>query len=115
MRLLAVRILERAGYRVFAVADGEEASAIFVEHCAEIALLVLDVVMPRMGGVEVRERAHRLRADVPVILCSGYAGPGLTHSDGANPTQRRLQKPYGADELLTRVRQALDAKTTGRS
>ncbi len=115
VRLLAVRILERAGYRVFAAADGEEASAIFVEHCAEIALLVLDVVMPRMGGLEVRERAHRLRADVPVILCSGYAGPGLTQGDGGSPSQRLLQKPYGADELLARVRQALDTKTTGSS
>ncbi len=108
VRLLAVRILERAGYKVYEAADGEEASAIFVERGAEISLLVLDVVMPRMGGLEVRERAHRLRAGVPVILCSGYAGPALTQGDSLNPTQRLLQKPYGADELLTRVRQALD-------
>ena len=114
VRLLAVRILERAGYKVYAAADGEEASAIFVEHCAEIALLVLDVVMPRMGGLEVRERAHRLRAGVPVILCSGYAGPALTHGDGSNPAQRLLQKPYGADELLTRVRHALDGVSAAR-
>jgi len=61
-------------------ADAEEVSAILVERCAEIAPLGLDVVLPRMGGLKVRECAHRLPAggagDSSPWLCRAGAHVG---------------------------------------
>ncbi|MBC7368925.1 MAG: response regulator [Undibacterium sp.] len=107
VRLLAVRILDRAGCKVYAAADGGEAFAVFVEHGAEIALRVLDVVTPRMGGLEVRERAHRLRADAPVTHSSGDAGRA--------PTQATAPIPRGDCSITSTGRMSFSAGCDRRS
>ena len=109
VRDLAQRILARAGYRVIAAKDGAEACALYAQHAAEIALAMLDVVMPQLGGRETYARLVLQRPNLPVIFCSGYAGSALD-SEALAPGARLLAKPYGADELLESVRQALDAR-----
>jgi len=109
VRLLASRILERAGYDVRLAADGVEACSVFEKNAADIDLILMDVIMPKMGGREAYERIAQKRRDVPVIFCTGYSEREL----GADFLQRHqldlLPKPYRPDELLTRVRDRLGA------
>jgi PAS domain S-box-containing protein len=113
VRMLAGRILKRAGYEVRTASDGAEACAIFEEHAAEIDLVLMDVIMPRMGGREAYEHIAKKRVDIPVIFCSGYSerelGAEFLQSHGLD----LLPKPYRPDELLTRVRDRLRAVNAG--
>jgi signal transduction histidine kinase/ActR/RegA family two-component response regulator len=108
VRDLAKRILTRAGYHVLVANDGAEACALFAQNAPVIALVVLDVVMPQVSGPDAYKRMEHLRAGVPVIFCSGYAGSALEGYSFDAPGRRLLAKPYGADELLHNVRDALD-------
>ena len=108
LRRAATRILERFGYRVLAARDGVEALELFRTHRDAVALVVSDVVMPRMGGEELLAALHRERPGLPVFLATGY-----TQTDLSGPAQAAsgvwfIQKPWTADDLLGRVREVLD-------
>jgi two-component system cell cycle sensor histidine kinase/response regulator CckA len=109
VRKLARRALEAEGYRVLEAHDGEEAIAIADGWAERIDLVLTDVVMPRMGGRELRDRLAAARPEVPVLYMSAYAsedvvGRGLLHA--ADPF---IQKPFTAASLAARVRGLLDA------
>ncbi len=104
VRHLSVATLASAGYRMIEALDGVEALSATREHMGRIHLLVTDVSMPRLGGVELARRFVELRPDAGVLFISGYAG-GAELGPGANV----LNKPFTNDELLARVREALDA------
>ena len=109
LRMIAVRILARAGYHAIAAGDAEEAISIFEERGGGIDLLLTDVVMPGMSGpdfaAELVARAPMLR----VIFTSGYTDDTvLLHGvDGA--TMDFLGKPYTIQELLVRVEDRMAA------
>jgi CheY-like chemotaxis protein len=102
VRRVAVRTLEAGGYRVLVARDGEEAVAVFRSRAAEIAAVVLDVVMPRRGGVSALAEMRALRPTLPAIFCSGYAG------EVGDVREPWLQKPYEPDLLLAELRRAID-------
>jgi len=107
---LAIAMLERAGYKVLAATDGEEALRVFEEHLEEIDLAMLDVVMPKVGGHEVCSRIGERRPDLPFVFASGY-GINSTHTDFALDEGKRLiQKPYQRADLLRTIRSALDGE-----
>jgi two-component system cell cycle sensor histidine kinase/response regulator CckA len=108
VRDVVVKLLRQAGYDVIEASDGEEALAKFSEHAERIALLVFDVVMPRLGGPEAYERIRALSPGTPVLFTSGYteAHGGKATALGVGPL---LPKPYESHELLCAVRSALDA------
>ncbi len=107
VRTLAQRILEGAGYAVLTASDGAEGCEVFKAHADRIALVILDVLMPRMGG---REAAEQLRscAPVPILFCSGYTAGALPAVRESSAPTRFLTKPYTADALLAQVRELLD-------
>jgi PAS domain S-box-containing protein len=108
VRTLAAKVLERAGYRVLLAADGLEACQVFSENAAQISLVLLDVVMPRMGGREACEKISAMKPGIPVIYCSGYS-EGALHGGFELPDGIKLiQKPYAPDELLRHIRSTLD-------
>jgi signal transduction histidine kinase len=108
VRELALRILKRSGYRVLVATNGVEACALAAEHADKLALLILDVVMPDLGGPAAYKKISAQRAGLPVIFCSGYAGSALDHDLLNARDVHVLAKPYGADELLAAIRRALD-------
>src|SRR5690606_27500699 len=71
VRELARETLSGFGYRVLATRDGVEALAAVEAH-PEVALVVSDVVMPNLGGLELADELQRRRPDLPVLLVSGY-------------------------------------------
>ena len=108
VRDLETAMLRHAGYRVLAAADGEEAFDLFRRHSREIDLVLLDVVMPRRGGLETAALIRREAPDLPILFMSGYSE--TLNREDARPGEdfRFLPKPHSRDELLQAVRTALD-------
>ena len=108
VRSVAVRVLERAGYKVLAAADGEEALRLFEQHETEIQLAVLDVVMPKAGGHEVMAHLRERQPGIPIVFCSGYD----PQTQDALPEEgvSLLQKPFEPPALAALVRQKIDER-----
>ena len=103
------RILERAGYRVIAACDGEEAVARFKEH-DDISLVLSDVVMPKKNGIEILEEIRRIKPETKVLFISGYTAD-IMHSKGIlEKDVDFITKPFLNADLLRMVRQVLDKK-----
>ncbi|MCS6817629.1 MAG: response regulator [Blastocatellia bacterium] len=103
VRRVATLILTRHGYDVIMASDGAEALEIYRERQREIALVILDVTMPRMGGFMCYERLVQMNPQMKVVLCSGYDVDNLGTRLPEHPHVRFLQKPYRIEELLQAV------------
>ncbi len=105
VRKLASLLLEGAGYTVLAAEDGEEALSLAQGSLADVDLLLTDVSLPGISGVDVAEDLRGRRADLRVLFMSGY-------SDQTIELQGRegdlLPKPFTPMSLAERVRAALD-------
>jgi PAS domain S-box-containing protein len=113
VRDMCEALLSALGYRAIPAEDGEAACHIYRERGGEIDLILLDLVMPRMGG---RETFHALRGMDPgvrVLLSSGYAQQGAAQEILDGGARGFLQKPYGISELARTIRGILDADKEG--
>lgn len=108
VRNLTRQILEKAGYQVLEARDGEDAMEVFMAHAAEVQLLVVDVVMPRMDGRALYDNICELRPGIPVLFCSSYSAGLLESEYMLQVRSSLLAKPYRAVDLLERVRGMLD-------
>ncbi len=100
VRAMTTRVLKKAGYKVMAVADGTEGLRIFLQHSDTIDLALLDVVMPGMGGHELRDSLISIRPDLPILFTSGYDPDTVySHLDSTRDDEV-LTKPYEPDVLL---------------
>lgn len=106
LRHLFVPELARHGYRLIEASNGEEALKAAVEHGGPIHLLITDVIMPKMGGVDLARRFQEVRPQAQVLFISGYTNEALEDGDGLS---NLLLKPFSNEALLARVRQLLDA------
>jgi PAS domain S-box-containing protein len=109
LRLLVTTTLSELGYGVIATCDGEEAVREYGSRSSEIALVVLDVVLPRLDARQVYERMHAVRPDVKVLFTTGYA-PESTRLGELLESARipLLEKPFTPSLLAARVRAAID-------
>jgi two-component system NtrC family sensor kinase len=107
IRNLAERSLRAYGYEVLVAGDGVEAVALYEAH-PEIAIAVIDVVMPRMGGKEALDAMRLLRPDLKALFTSGYSTDRIHESFVLLPGIDFLPKPYGPASLARRVREVLD-------
>ena len=97
------RTLTRHGYSVMTAPNGHKALASLRQNSQRVDLLLADISMPEMGGIELSERFGAEFPGVPVLLMSGYAEGLLDESS----RQRHMQKPFTAGTLLKRVRAVL--------
>lgn len=109
-REMVDEILRKLGYQVILAKDGEEAVEKFHENQNSIAMLLLDVVMPRMGGPEAYERIARIKPQVPVIFSSGYSEESARLASLTSKGALMMQKPYAPKILARRIREVLDKK-----
>ena len=109
VRDLTRSILEGAGYTVLTAADGREAAQIFAAHADAIDLAILDVVMPELGGRAVHEHMLAIRPDVRVLFSSGYSLDAIHTNFELDPGLSLLQKPFSHQDLLRKVREALES------
>jgi CheY-like chemotaxis protein len=103
-------MLTGLGYKVIITRDGETAVEAYSSHHDQIDLVILDMVMPRMGGREAYERIRTLRNDVPVLFMTGYSAEMAQTRFVAETGAAFIQKPYGIAALSHKVREALDAR-----
>ncbi len=107
IRGLATRMLEHLGFEVITASDGQEAVKIFKDRAEMIACVLLDLTMPRMGGEEAFAEMLGIRADVPVILSSGYNKEVVTEEISAKGLAGFLQKPYVLETLAHVLKKVL--------
>ena len=108
VRKLAEKILSKAGYSVVTACDGEEAVYEYKRN-PEVDLLLLDVIMPKMGGDQVMSKIREMDTEVKVLYTSGYSENAIHTNFVLHKGLSLLQKPYSADELLRAVRRILDS------
>jgi signal transduction histidine kinase/CheY-like chemotaxis protein len=102
VREVIAATLREAGYRVIACADGAEAVASFRERRREVALVISDAVMPRMGGIALYDALAAERPNLPFLVCSGYSR-SLPPNFFDDPRRAFIAKPFARAELLRQV------------
>ena len=113
LRDLVVNILGRRGYRVLEAADGIEAVETYRGRPAGIDLVIIDLVMPRLGGRETWLRLREIDPRVKAVLASGYGLDERVRDLLSLGVLGFLKKPYEISEVEEVVRKALDAPSAG--
>jgi len=108
LRKLAVRFLQKQGYKVLEASQGDEALSIYGRHDEPIHLLVTDVVMPGMSGRELSERLTSLCREIKILYMSGHTNSAILHHGVLEPGVNLLQKPFTPEALVRKVREVLD-------
>jgi signal transduction histidine kinase len=110
VRDLLSRILTKQGYTVLLSVDGRDALRVAAEHPAQIHLLLSDVVMPHLNGSELAAELRVTRPDMKVLFLSGYTDDDVLRNGVTSATMAFMQKPFTVHQLVTRVRDVLDAR-----
>ena len=108
IRDIAKIMLEAAGYVVMEASGGEEALSVVSANRGAVALLITDVVMPRMGGSELARRLQESYPRLKVLYVSGYTADVISHRGILEAGVNYLQKPFKSLDFLTKVREILD-------
>jgi two-component system cell cycle sensor histidine kinase/response regulator CckA len=110
VRRATTHVLESLGYSVIAAAGGVEALALIDKMPLPIAILVTDVIMQGMDGLELAREVRARRPETRVLLISGYAPPDAANAASAQPDRLPLlPKPFSPAQLAQKIRDILDA------
>lgn len=107
IRHAARRILERFGYSVVLAADGADALERLADPARRVDLVICDIVMPRLDGLEVYRRTRDTGSALPFLFTSGYRGDEVRGILAGDPAADYLPKPWTVPELVARVRAML--------
>jgi PAS domain S-box-containing protein len=108
VRDLVVTILETFGYTVLSACDGQEALDVYEKEQGNIALVILDIIMPRMDGKQCLEQLLRINPTVKVIISSGVGYYDLINEVVEIGAKGAVNKPYSMRQILGMVREVLD-------
>jgi CheY-like chemotaxis protein len=108
VRTLISQVLQNYGYRVLEAGNGIEAWGEVSRNAAEpVDLLLSDIVMPQMGGVELADLVRTLLPDVRILFMSGYADE-IEIDEMLSMGRAFIKKPFLPESLVAKVRQTLD-------
>lgn len=103
-------MLKHLGYKVVSTRDAEKAVRILEGDPTGFDLVITDLTMPKMSGIELAAKMHKLRHDIPIILCTGY-GRSLTESQIKQSfVSAVMSKPIRKKDLAHTVRMVLDSR-----
>ena len=108
LRILGTQILEEFGYTVLTAADGESALQLYQEEHEKIGLIILDLIMPGMGGKRCLGELLEVNPEAKVAIASGYSPDGPTREILKNGAKGFVSKPYDIRQMLNVVRAVLD-------
>jgi PAS domain S-box-containing protein len=103
VRNAVCRVLERRGYDVLESWNGEQALAVLGGAQGSVDLVISDIVMPKMSGLELRDRLKEIRPAVPVLLMSGYSREAITRLGNQESLGPLIEKPFTMAGLLENV------------
>jgi two-component system, cell cycle response regulator CpdR len=106
MRIFLERALTRAGYEVVSFSNGVDALERLKEE--PFTLLLTDIVMPRMDGIELARRASELDPDLKIMFITGFAAVTLSNASEAPNDARVLSKPFHLKDLVDEVERLLE-------
>jgi signal transduction histidine kinase/ActR/RegA family two-component response regulator len=108
------RVLVRAGYRVTAHADPRAALADFITRPTDVDLIITDLTMPGMNGLELAGKIGEIRPELPMIIATGFAGSLITAEQLAERPNIRhtLEKPFSPESILRLIAELLKPKAT---
>ena len=106
-------ILENMGYRVVIADSGKKAIEVYKENRDQIDMIILDAIMPEMGGNETHEKLKEINPRIKVLLSSGYGIDDQAVQILANDCDGFIQKPFNMEDLSKSTRAVLD-KDNGR-
>jgi DNA-binding NtrC family response regulator len=109
VRDLGRRILERSGYTVLIAANGKEALDLYKREREKISLVILDLIMPGMGGTQCLEALLKIDPKARVLIASGFAANGQTKEAIETGARGFVGKPYDMKGMLQSVREVLDS------
>ena len=108
IRGLGTQILEEFGYTVLTAADGESALQLYSKKQKKIDLVILDLIMPGMGGKLCLLELLKINLDAKVAIASGYSPDGPTREILKNGAKGFISKPYDLRQMLKVIREVLD-------
>jgi two-component system, cell cycle sensor histidine kinase and response regulator CckA len=101
-------LLEEKGYTVLLAADGEEAVRMYSKNRDRISLVLTDLGLPKLGGLEALKRMMHIDPALKAVVASGYLEPMLRDQIVKTGAKRMVQKPYRPNEILRTVRDVID-------
>jgi len=104
--MVATDMISYLGYRVETAPNGEEAVE-RISRGERPSLIILDVIMPGMGGLEAFRRMRAMAPNVPVLVSSGYADRGYIDTLLSEGVEGFIHKPYHMEELAERIRRLI--------
>jgi PAS domain S-box-containing protein len=102
-------MLERLGYRVVVAQSGRDALSIFDDAKDEIDMVILDMIMPDLGGGAVFDHIKAAKPKIKVLLSTGYSLSGQAEAIMARGCTGVIQKPFSIEQLSVKIREVLDA------
>ncbi len=108
LRRLACRTLQSQGYNILEACDGVAALKLCQRHLPSIDIVVTDVVMPNLSGVDLVQRLKLVRPHLKVLYMSGYTDSTVVRHGIEETEVNYLQKPFTPDLLRKKVRELLD-------
>lgn len=108
---VTARLLTQLGYRVLSAGHAHDALVVARTHEAAIHLLLTDVLMPDMNGVELARAVQALLPDIRVLFMSGYTADTLRDAKPDGRATLLVQKPFGREAMSRAVRTALGPRT----
>ncbi len=103
-------MLEDLGYTIYLAEDGADALAVYALHRNEISLVILDVIMPKMGGKETFLQLRQQAPELKVLFCSGFSSEGTSEELLKLGAFGFLHKPYNRSGLSRAVAEAMEGK-----
>lgn len=105
---IAKELLTFYGYKITIFRDGLQALEGFEKHPDDYDLIVTDMSMPNMNGLELAQRVKEIRPEIPIVLCSGFSAIINKEEALKKGVTRYLQKPLAMDHVARIIREVLD-------
>jgi two-component system cell cycle sensor histidine kinase/response regulator CckA len=104
VRAVVVRMLETGGFTVLPASGGEDALSISRRKDVSIDLLLTDIVMPEMSGIDLADRIAEVRPGLPILFMTGYSEETAVGKGISGGNREWIAKPFTMEEISTRVR-----------
>jgi len=108
--IIGAALLKGMGFTAITATNGREALEIFQEQGSRIDLILMDLIMPEMGGTELYHRLRTCSPSVPIVICSGYSNEEVMLDTDGDRFAAEVSKPYNPDQLRNTLLRLLAGK-----